>query len=49
MNFIVSIPYTLLTQGIYSGLIGTISTVTMGTCKLVTSIYKHKNPNVNKF
>lgn len=40
------IPYAILTQGIYSGVISTISTVTIGTCRLVTSIYTYKNPNV---
>jgi hypothetical protein len=42
------IPYTLLAQGIYSGLIGTISTVTIGACHVVKSIYTHKNPDVIK-
>lgn len=49
MNFIVTLPYALITQGIYSGLIGTISTITMGTCGIITSIYNHKNPDVTKF
>jgi hypothetical protein len=39
----------ILTQGIYSGIINTISTATMGTCKLVTSIYNYENPNVTKY
>lgn len=39
---------TILAQGIYTGIISTISTVTMGTCKLVTSIYTYENPDVIK-
>lgn len=42
------IPYTILAQGIYTGIIGTISAVTMGTCGMVKSIYTHKNPDVTK-
>lgn len=43
------IPYTLLAQGIYSGLIGTISTVTIGACSVIKSIYTHQNPDATKF
>lgn len=43
------IPYTILTQGLYTGILGTISTITIGTCKIISSIYTHKNPNVTKF
>ena len=42
------IPYTILAQGLYSGIIGTISTVTIGTCSAIRSIYTHKNPDVEK-
>ena len=42
------VPYTLLAQGIYSGLIGTISAVTMGTCSIAKSIYTHENPDLTK-
>ena len=42
------IPYTLLAQGLYSGLITMISTVTMGTCSTIKSIYTHKNPDITK-
>jgi len=42
------LPYTILAQGIYTGIIGTISAVTMGTCNIVKSIYTHKNPDVIK-
>ena len=42
------IPYTLLMDGIYAGLVGTISTVTMGTCWVVKSIYTHQNPDATK-
>lgn len=47
MNYILTLPYTLLTQGIYTGIIGTISTITMSTCRIITSIYNQKNPNIN--
>lgn len=43
-----SIPLALLVQGIYTGLIGTISTVTMKACGLVRTLYSHKNPDVTK-
>ena len=42
------IPYTILAQGIYTGIIGTISTVTIGTCTAIKSIYTHKNPDVKR-
>jgi hypothetical protein len=42
------IPYTLLAQGIYSGLIGTISAVTMGTVAVVQSVYTHRNPDADR-
>jgi len=48
MTALAIIPCTLLAQGIYAGLIGTISTVTMKTCGLAKSIYTHKNPDITK-
>lgn len=42
------IPYTLLAQGIYSGLVGAVSSITVGTCTLVKSIYTHQNPDVTR-
>ena len=42
------IPYTLLAQGIYSGLISAVSSVTVGTCRIVKSIYTHQNPDVTR-
>ena len=42
------IPYTIIAQGLYSGVIGTISAVTVGTCRAIKSIYTHENPDVNK-
>lgn len=36
----------LLAQGIYAGVISTISTLTVGTAKLATNLYKNKNPDV---
>lgn len=38
----------ILMQGIYTGIIGTISSVTMSTCSLAKTLYTHQNPNVNK-
>lgn len=37
---------TLLAQGIYTGIMETISYVTVGTCSTVKTIYTHRNPNV---
>lgn len=42
------IPYSLITHGLYTGLVSTIGTVTFGTCKLIKSMYSHKNPDVSK-
>ena len=39
---------SILAQGIYTGIIGTISSVTMGTGKLVKSIYTNQNPDISK-
>lgn len=47
MFYAIALPY-LLTQGIYAGIINAISAVTVGTCNVVTSLYKHKNPDVDK-
>ena len=43
-----SIPMYILAQGIYSGIITGISTMTLGTCRLVGTIYSHKNPNITE-
>jgi hypothetical protein len=43
-----ALPYTLLTQGLYSGVITGISTMTVGMCRIIRSIYSHKNPDVDK-
>lgn len=48
MTALAIIPYTLLAQGIYSGLISAVSSVTVGTCHIVRSIYTHQNPDVTK-
>jgi len=42
------IPYTIIAQGLYSGLIRTIGTVTIGTGRSIKSVYTHKNPDVTK-
>ena len=39
---------SILVQGIYTGIIGTISSVTMSTCALAKTVYTHENPNVNR-
>ena len=39
---------SILLQGIYTGIISTISTVTMGTCKLISSIYTCQHSDINK-
>lgn len=39
----------ILSQGIYAGIINTISTATMGTCKLVGSLYSYNNPDIKIF
>lgn len=39
---------SILVQGIYTGIIGTISSVTMSTCALAKTVYTHQNPNVNR-
>jgi len=41
-------PYILLANGIYSGLITGISSLTLGTCSMIGSIYSHKNPDADK-
>lgn len=37
----------LLAQGVYAGVISTISTLTVGTAKLATSMCKNANPDVS--
>lgn len=46
MNLILALPSSLFIQGIYSGLIGTISTCVVKSSQLITKIYKHKNVDV---
>jgi len=43
------VPYGIITQGLYGGLISGISTMTFGMCKIIKSIYSHKNPDVDNF
>lgn len=42
------LPYTIVSQGIYTGLVSTISMLTMTTCSIVKTIYTHQNPDTNK-
>lgn len=39
---------TVLLQGVYSGIIGAIGSVTVNTCKTIKSIYEHKNDEVQQ-
>lgn len=41
------IPYTLISQGIYAGLVGTIGSVTIRTCSMLAFVYQIDNPDVN--
>jgi len=43
------LPYSLITNGIYHMLVTSIGTVTAGTYKIISSIYNHKNTNVDQF
>ncbi|AGF85553.1 hypothetical protein QJ854_gp229 [Moumouvirus goulette] len=47
MSALILLPCTLLTQGIYAGIISAISGITVKTCGLINSIYRHKYPDVN--
>lgn len=38
----------LVAAGIYNGLVTTIGSVTMATCRAVKRVYTHKNPDVTK-
>lgn len=42
------IPYTILVDGVYAGLIGTISAITIGSCSIIKSLYVYQNPDVTK-
>lgn len=42
------IPYTIIAQGIYSGIVNAISSIALKTGSLIKSIYTHKNPDVTK-
>lgn len=46
MNLLLALPSNLFIQGIYSGLIGTISTCVVKSSQLITKIYKHKNVDI---
>lgn len=43
------LPYNLLTQGLYNGIITGISQMTFGVAKILKSIYSHKNPDINNY
>ena len=40
------IPYAIITHGLYSGLVSTMGSITIGTCRLVKSLYSTENPDV---
>lgn len=42
-------PLMILSEGIYAGIISTIGTLTLGTCRIITNVYNHKNPDANQF
>lgn len=46
-NILYMIP-TIITQGIYSGFIGTVSTVTIKACTTISSLSYYDNPDVKK-
>lgn len=43
------IPYSLITQGLYTGIATTISAMTVGSYKVIKSIYNHKNEDIHLF
>ena len=43
------IPYSLITQGLCTGIVTTISTMTVGSYKVIKSIYVHKNEDIHLF
>jgi hypothetical protein len=43
------IPYSLITQGLCTGIVTTISAMTVGSYKVIKSIYNHQNSDVQQF
>jgi hypothetical protein len=43
------VPYSLITRGIYNVFIASIGTVTLGTYKVISSIYNNQNADVGQF
>lgn len=43
------IPYSLITQGLCTGIVTTISAMTVGSYKVIKSIYMHKNEDIHLF
>mgnify|MGYP003537659321 FL=1 len=43
------IPYSLITQGLCTGIVTTISAMTVGSYKVIKSIYNHKNEDIQQF
>lgn len=43
------IPYSLITQGLCTGIVTTISAMTVGSYKVIKSIYNHQNSDVQHF
>lgn len=39
---------SIITQGIYTGIISTISNATIKTCNIMQTIYSHENPDIKK-
>lgn len=47
MSSLILIPCALLTQGIYAGIIGAISTVTISACRTIKTIYNYQNSDIS--
>jgi len=43
------IPYNLLTQGLYNGMITGMTQMTFGVAKILKAIYSHQNPDINNY
>lgn len=44
-----TLTYAIISNGVYSGLLGTLSKITINTCTTIKSIFNHKNPDINTF
>lgn len=44
-----TLTYAIVSNGVYSGLLGTLSKVTINTCSTIKSIFSHQNPDINNY